>query len=81
MEENQMNLKEAIDLMKKEVKNKFAKAYLLSLDEVIEQDGMHGLLVQIKYIMENIKAWRGGSAKEVKSFLANWIEEKESQIK
>lgn len=67
--------------MKKEVKNKYAQAYLTSLNDVVEADGMHGLLIQIKYIRENIKSWRGGSSKEVKEFLKKWITEKESEIK
>lgn len=76
-----MNLKQCISIMKKEVKNQYAQAYITSLDEVVEKDGMHGLLIQVKYIKENIKSWRGGSAKEVKEFLMKWIEEKESENK
>ena len=76
-----MNLKQSISIMKKEVKNKFALAYLTSLDDVVEKDGMHGLLVQIKYIKENIKGWRGGSSKEVREFLKEWIKEKEKEFK
>jgi hypothetical protein len=67
--------------MKKEVTNKYAQAYLTSLDDVVEKDGMHGLLVQIKYIKENLKSWRGETAKEVKAFLTKWIEEKEKETK
>ncbi len=72
-----MNLKQSISIMRKEVKNKYAQAYLVSLDDIIEKDGMHGLLVQIKYIKENLKSWRGETAKEVKAFLTKWIAEKE----
>ncbi len=76
-----MNLKKAISIMKKEVKNQYAQAYLVSLTDVVEKDGMHGLLVQIKYIKENLKGWRGETAKEVKAFLAQWIAEKEKETK
>lgn len=76
-----MNLKQSISIMKKEVKNQYAQAYITSLDEVVEKDGMYGLLIQIKYIKENLKSWRGGSAKEVKEFLTKWVEEKESENK
>ena len=76
-----MNLKQSISIMKKEVKNQYAQAYLTSLNDVVEADGMHGLLIQIKYIRGNIKSWRGGSSKEVKEFLKKWIAEKESEIK
>ena len=74
-----MNLKQSISIMKKEVKNAYAQAYLTSLDDIVEKDGMHGLLVQIKYIKENLKGWRGENAKEVKAFLTNWIAEKEKE--
>ena len=74
-----MNLKQCISIMKKEVKNKFALSYIMSLDEIIEKDGMHGLFIQIKYIKENIKGWRGGSSTEVRRFLKEWIETKEKE--
>lgn len=76
-----MNLKQSINIMKKEVTNKYAQAYLTSLDDVVEKDGMHGLLIQIKYVKENLKGWRGETAKEVKAFLTKWIEEKEKETK
>jgi aconitase A len=65
--------------MKKEVKNEYAKIYIFSLDQVVDQDGMHGLVVQMKYIKENLRGWRGETAREVKEFLTNWIKEKEME--
>ncbi len=72
-----MNLKSAIEIMKNEVKNEYALAYIKSLDDVVDHDGMHGLLVQIRYIKENLKGWRGENARTVKVFLAEWIAAKE----
>lgn len=72
-----MNLKEAIKIMKDEVKSEYALAYIKELDDVIDHDGMHGLLVQIRYIKENLKGWRGENARAVKLFLTKWITEKE----
>lgn len=72
-----MNLKSAIEIMKVEVKNEYALAYIKSLDDVVDHDGMHGLLVQIRYIKDNLKGWRGENAKAVKAFLKEWIIEKE----
>lgn len=72
-----MNLKSAIEIMKSEVKNEYALAYINSLDDVVDHDGMHGLLVQIRYIKENLKGWRGENARTVKAFLTEWIAAKE----
>lgn len=72
-----MNLKQCVSIMKKEVKNEYAKAYIFALDDVVDKEGMQGLIVQMKYIKENLKGWRGETAKEVKAFLTEWIKEKE----
>lgn len=72
-----MNLKQCISIMKKEVKNEYAKAYIFALDQVVDKDGMQGLVVQMKYIKENLRGWRGETAREVKEFLTKWIKEKE----
>jgi hypothetical protein len=72
-----MNLKEAVKIMKAEVKNEYALAYIKSLDDVVDHDGMHGLVVQVRYIKENLKGWRGENAREVKAFLTEWIKLKE----
>jgi hypothetical protein len=74
-----MSLKECIEIMKKEVKNQQAQAYLEALDEVVEKDGMKGLVIQIKYIKENIKSWRGENARNVKEYINDWIEIKKKE--
>lgn len=76
-----MDLKECIKIMQNEVTNKFAMSYIEALNEVIELDGMNGLVAQMKYIRENIKHWRGDNAREVKTFLDEWIDKKEKDFK
>lgn len=71
-----MILKEAITIMKKEVKDEYALGYIVALDRVIEEGGMKGLVSQVRYIRENIRYWRGGKSKEVRAFLDEWLKDK-----
>ena len=76
-----MNLSQCLEIMREEVKDKYVICYIEALDEVVNNDGMYGLVVQMKYIKENIKSWRSGSSKKVKTFISNWIKEKELDLK
>jgi predicted solute-binding protein len=68
-----MNLNQAIQILKKEVKNDYAKAYLNALDEAIEYGGKDALKAQLRYILENSKGYRGETAKEVKKVIREYI--------
>jgi hypothetical protein len=71
-----MTLKEAIRIMKEQVKDEYALGYIVALDGAIEEDGMKGLVAQVRYIRENIRYWRGGKSKEVRAFLDGWLRDK-----
>jgi len=75
-----MNINDAIKIMKSKVKDQYALQYLKSLPRVIDEGGMSGLCVQLKYIMENTRSWRGDEAKEIKAFVRKWIKEKEKSL-
>ena len=74
-----MDLNEAIQIMKKDVTDAYAKKYLEDLPDAIEY-GTEGLIVQLLYILENCKTWKGTKAKKVKDFVRKWIKEKQFEI-
>jgi hypothetical protein len=73
-----MNINDAIKIMKDEVTDVYAQAYLNALPIVIEDDGMRGMCIQLKYVLENVKSWNGSNAAEVKKFVKSWIKAKET---
>jgi hypothetical protein len=75
-----MTINDAIKIMKSEVKDKYALGYLNNLPRVIDEGGAKGLCVQMKYILENLKTWRGETAKETKAFIKQWIKEREKTL-
>jgi hypothetical protein len=68
-----MNLKEAIQILDKKVTNIYAKEYLKNIPTAIDEGGTNGLCIQLKYILENSKAWRSDEARKVKAFINEWI--------
>lgn len=75
-----MNINEAIKIMKEKVKDKYALQYLNTIPKVIDEGGMKGLCIQMKYVLENSKTWRGEEAREIKEFIRNWIMEKGNDL-
>lgn len=73
---NALNLNDCIQIMKDNVKNKYAQQYLDTIESAIDTDGTEGLKVQLLYILENSKGWRGEQAREVKKFIKKWIKTK-----
>jgi len=71
-----MNINGAIRIMKAEVKDEIAIAYLNSLEECIDDYGTRGMVVQLNYVLCNLSSWRGPQAREVKAFVKTWIMEK-----
>ena len=71
-----INIDEAIKIMKSNVKDPIAQGYLSVLDECIELDGTYGLAFQLNYVMCNVSSWKGKQAKEVKKIIRKWIKEK-----
>jgi len=76
-----MNINEAIKTMKEKVTDPIAVKYLENMFQAIEEGGMRGMCVQLKYIMENVKSWRGEEAREVKAFVRQWVEDKEATLR
>jgi hypothetical protein len=75
-----MNINTAIKIMKEKVSDSYAQGYLNKIPEAIEKDGTKGLCVQLTYIMENVKMWRGDEAREIKAFVKEWVKEKGNNI-
>lgn len=75
-----MDINLAIKIMKEKVSNEYAQEYLKTLVDAIEQGGTKGLCVQLTYIIENAKGWRGEEAKEVKNFVKKWVESKQQEL-
>lgn len=67
--------------MKKQVQNPIAKAYISDISGAIENGGVYGLLVQMEYIIANTNTWRGEDAREVKTYIRQWIKEKRIETK
>ena len=78
-----MTLNEAIRIAKEQCKDPYAKAYLDTIPNAIELGGAlegesaeHGMKVQILYALNNMKCWRGETARQVKSVLKNYVKGK-----
>lgn len=71
-----MDLRDAILVAKKEVKDANAKAYLSSIPESIELFGSHGFNVQLLYVSCNLSTWRGDNAREAKKVIKGYLKEK-----
>ena len=70
-----MNLDQAIQLAKKEVKDPNALVYLNAIPKAIEGWGSEGLESQIMYALCNMKSWRGENARQAKLVMNNWLKE------
>ena len=70
-----MNINEAIFIMRHEVQDKNARAYLEDIDESVSEYGTIGLATQLNYVMCNLATWKGQTAREVKAFVKTWVKE------
>lgn len=66
---NVMNINDAIKILKEKVTDKYAQEYLKNLPIAIDEGGTRGLCVQLCYILENSKTWRGKEASSTKKFI------------
>lgn len=76
-----MNINEAINIMKAKVADPIAIKYIENMFQAIEEGGERGMCTQLKYIMENVKSWRGEEAREVKAFVRQWVDDKEATLR
>jgi hypothetical protein len=72
-------LDECIRIMKVEVEDEYAQHYLNAIEEAIDEGGTEGLGIQLLYVLENCKQWKGPVAREVKAFIRNWIKENNAE--
>jgi len=75
------NINEAIKALKENCNDTYAKAYMEGIPDAIEHGGTEGLCIQLLYILENCKTWKGEEAKQTKAFIRNWIKQKEGKKK
>ena len=77
--ENQMyffTLDQAIQVAKEECKDGYAQAYLRAIPEAIEYgdgEAVKALKIQLLYVLNNMKYWRGQTAREVKRVLKQYV--------
>jgi hypothetical protein len=76
-----MSINDCIRLLKDNVKNKYAQAYLQNLPDAIDQGGTSGLCVQLLYVLDNAKDWKGDDAKKVKAAVRKWVKERNKDEK
>jgi hypothetical protein len=75
------NINEAIKELRKNCNDIYAKAYLEGIPDAIDHGGTEGLCIQLLYILENCKNWKGDKAKQTKAFIRKWIKQKEGKKK
>jgi hypothetical protein len=71
-----MNINEAIQNLKENCTCDYAKAYLNALPDAIDNGGTKGLCVQLLYVLENCKSWRGKEASATKKFIKQWVDKR-----
>jgi hypothetical protein len=76
-----MDLKQAIQRIKKNSTDPYVAEYINAIPDVIEEDGTQGLLVQLEYILSNLSKWKGLEAKETKDFIRQWVKNKRKLLK
>jgi hypothetical protein len=76
-----MTINDCIRLLKSNVTNKYAQAYLKTLPDAIDQGGTSGLCIQLSYILDNAKEWKGTEARQVKMIIRKWIKEKKNETR
>ena len=74
-----MNINDAIKIMRDNVTDVYALAYLDNIPNAIDDDGVNGMCVQLKYALENAKKWRGSLATDVKKTINEWICKREKK--
>lgn len=68
-----MDLDQAINIAKKECNDPYAQTYLRAIPKAIELDGKNALRVQLLYVMNNMRYWRGETAREVKKTIKAYL--------
>jgi hypothetical protein len=68
-----MTIDDAIKLAKKEVKDCYAIAYLNKIPDAINIDGTDGFKVQILYILNNLRTWKGENARQAKKVMIEYV--------
>lgn len=71
-----MNISEAIQLAKTEVKDPYALAYLENIPMAIEEFGSHGFNIQLLYVMSNLGKWKGENARNAKIAMKGYLKTK-----
>lgn len=75
-----MELSEAIRIARDECPNEYARQYLATIPEAIEEasgnssSSVDSLKIQLRYAMCNMLHWRGDKAREVKQIFRNYLE-------
>ncbi len=70
-----LSVKQAILAVRDECPNEHARAYASAAMTAAVRYGTAGLRVQVRYILSNVRCWRGERAQEVKAVLRAYVNE------
>jgi hypothetical protein len=76
-----MTIDEALRIARAECSNEYAQAYLKALPEAIELDGLEAYEVQVRYILHNLRYWRGARAQECRAVIRQWLAQRDLEKK
>ncbi len=68
-----VELQDAIDSGIKNCTDKWGKAYLIAVKDILEDYGQQALEDQLIYARSNMQGWRGEEAQRVKTILSKYI--------
>jgi hypothetical protein len=68
-----MTIDQAIVAARREVTDGYAQAYLRAIPQAIEMDGTEGFEVQLMYALNNMRCWRGETARAAKLAIRNFL--------
>jgi hypothetical protein len=72
-----MTIDEALRIARSEYQNPYAQAYLRALPDAIELDGLDAYEAQVRYIIYNLKRWRGERARECRQVIREWLAQRD----
>jgi len=68
-----MTLDMAIQSAAEEAPDKFARQYAGSAGKAADEGGTRGLVSQVRYILANVRSWRGERARMAKAAMRAWL--------
>jgi len=70
---NKISVNEAIQIVRGECPNDYARAYAEKIGDSVIEEGTEGLCVQMRYILANTRSWRGERARTTKEAMRDYL--------